>query len=824
MSTRKILVIVESPGKIKKIESILGNKYIVKASYGHIIDLKNGGLMNAIDINNNFTPSYEIIKPQKNPKFKVKSKTEIVRELKELAKNAADILIATDEDREGEMIAWSLAYVLGLKNAKRIVFNSITKAELLNAINNPKKIDINLVNAQKTRRILDIIIGFELSPLVSKAIGGKLSAGRVQSVVTRLIIDKEHEINDFMKKESNTFFKCNANFNGNLKAVLHKKKQSGSESEKTAIAKIVLEKEARDVMSKIMKSKYKVIEIRERESIRQPNPPFITSTLQQEASTKLGFGVERTMNVAQKLYEGGHITYMRTDSVSLSKEAMDNIEKYVTEMYGEEYYRKYEYKSKSKNSQEAHEAIRPTDISNIDLDEDSNEDEVRLYKLIWSRAVASQMSPAIFNVVNVIVEISEAKEYIYMIQAESVKFPGYLRVYNLRDLEEETNEENSLLKTVPKKGEILTINQVNMNQDCERPTTRYSEATLVKTLEKLDIGRPSTYASSIKRVLTVGYVEAKKVIEGKKKTFLNLSWDTKSLKETKRETEIGKESNKLKPTETGEKVNKFLMESFDKIIDYKFTSDMEENLDEIARGKKNWVEILRVFYDDFHPTVEQLGETLPDHNDENGRVLGIHPEKECEIIAINARYGPVVKMTPESGKTIYAKIEDPLTLDEITLEEAIELFEYPKILGELDDNGILLKKGRYGVYIEHNGKKYNIPKNDDTGECDLTFENVVNIITEKNKTLLWQRKDGKFEYVVLDGKYGRCVSKKDTSKKTEKPTYARLPATADLDILTLENVKELFTQKKDNIKKEETIKKASPKKAAKGKSLFSKKK
>lgn len=569
----KTLIIIESPGKLKKMREILGNKYEIMASAGHILNFKKGGLKDAIDFENNFKPNYEIIS-DKNSNFK--SKKQIVNELKKAAKNASDIILATDQDREGEMIAWSLAYVLKLKNPKRITFNAITKGEIIKSIKNPKTIDYNLVDAQKTRQILDIIVGYELSPILWKTIEGAVSAGRVQSVVVKLVVEKEKEITDFLNSDISSFFKYKGSFNNNIDAILYEIESNSNEIK------------SNNLMNKLVKSKYKVKDIMGKESVRNPSPPFITSSLQQEASSKLKFSVKKTMSSAQKLYEGGYITYMRTDSTALSKEAMSNIKKYIIEKFTNKYYKAREYKSKSKNSQEAHEAIRPTDVflEKIDNDSKIGNDEKRLYNLIWKRTIASQMESAIFNVINSYISISKLNKYHFVANTEQLIFDGYLRIYDNTNKKSNSNKTNNDVKI----GTTLQVQNLRCEEEYKRPPIRYNEASLVKKLEQLGIGRPSTYASNISIIQSRKYVEIKNT-DGIRKNVEIIEWSKKNneIITKTREINLGKDKNRLIPTQLGINVCDFLNKYFENIMDYKFTSNMENQFDKIAKGKKKVV-------------------------------------------------------------------------------------------------------------------------------------------------------------------------------------------------------------------------------------------
>ena len=811
------LVIVESPNKIKKIQSILGNDYKVLASVGHIIDLDAESM--SIDISNNFKPTYSINKDKKD----------VVKKLKNAVEDADDVLLATDGDREGEMIAWSLAETLKLKNPKRIVFYSITKKELEEAVKNPRELNYQLINAQKSRRILDRIVGYEISPILWKSIKSSLSAGRVQSVVTRLIIDKENEIDEFFKQDENTYFKFFGNFmdskNNVFKTVLYnnikKKKiittssdtsQSVSDDEDTdmhGIAKIVGKNNANKLMVALTKSIYTVGNIQNKLAIRNPSPPFTTSTLQQEAGRKLGFAIKRTDNAAQKLHHAGYITYIRTDSVSLSEESLQNIKKYVNETYGQNYHRRMQYKSKSNNTQEAHEAIRPTDVFRENIENMGN-DEIRLYSLIWKRTVASQMSPAKFNQKYIQINIDKLKDYIFSTMTEKVEFNGFLAVYNINNVEEDidSNEplNNTIYDTIQPIGTELKIDNLSGNQDFDRPTPRYTEATLVKILDpsKLNIGRPATYSSIINKIQDRGYIE-KKNIDGVKKESIQWFFSPKKniIEEKIGEITIGKENNKLVPTPTGKLVTNFLIKYFPEIMEYKFTADMENKLDDIAEGKLNWINMLNDFYLKFHPCIEKIINSSINVIDETTRVIGIHPQFGMEIHAMNGKYGAMLKMNdPNSkSKSIYAPIKKPLTLENITLNDALKILEYPKNLGKYKRSNVILNKGQYGYYLKVGDNNYQITDEYDPDE--LTLDQATEIIKkgeqvqeEKLKNNLWNGKDDLHVYAVKEGQYGKYIqidsTTKTKSKTKKKPTFVKFPKNIEIADLTIEKVKEII--------------------------------
>jgi DNA topoisomerase-1 len=816
----KILVIVESPGKIKKIQSILGDNYIVTASVGHIIDLNSKDM--SIDINNDFKPKY----------YTLQGKSKVINDLKKLAKNSSDILLATDEDREGEMIAWSIAYVLGLDGAKRITFNSITEQEILKAIENPKEIDLNLVDAQKSRRMLDRIVGYELSPILWKSIGQSLSAGRVQSVVVKIILDREKEIQEFLSKEILSEFKFKAEFNQNIISQLYQIKKPNlqlntneeklEEAEQTEEnndndkvkgqiikgykAYIPTEKNARELINKIIESEFKISGTGEKTQLRNPSPPFTTSTLQQEASRKLGFTIKRTMMAAQNLYEAGHITYMRTDSVNLSSEAINDIGKHIKSKYGISYYIKREYKS-SKNTQEAHECVRPSHIEISGLSESGkiNSDEVKLYTLIWKRTIASQMAPAKISVSNTQISISKLKDYYFQSEISSIIFDGFLKVYNIENIE--NNDEKKILTKMPKQNEKLILSRVESKQDYQKPPPRYNEASLVNKLDpkNLNIGRPSTYAAIITKIQERGYVE-KKDNEGIEKDSLELIWksDKKQINETKNKINIGKDNGKICPTIIGKLVTEFLTEYFKDLMDYKFTSNMENKLDQVAEGDLSILNLMKEFYSkEFHPIIEKLSKEKIKYTDKNQRILGTD-ENNNTIIATIKRYGPVVLSEINGKMKNISPLKSPHTIETVTLETALELLSYPKLLGKIGKTEVKLNRGKYGLYVKYGDKNINLSG---VNEEDINLDMISEKLTETKSKNLWEGKEGKVNYVILNGPYGKYINIKDTTKKTNKPMNIKLDEDVKIEDLTLEKVKELVEKGKINKFKKRYVKK-----------------
>lgn len=815
---RTYLVIVESPGKIQKIEKILNkafpkDKFIVKASYGHIIDLDRKSM--SIDIENNFTPSYCPIDSKKK---------EIIRVLRSTAEKVDEVLIATDEDREGEMIGWSIAKELGLKNPKRILFNSITEKELKKAVNNPTVIDSNMVDSQKARRIMDRIVGFEISPILWKSARQSLSAGRVQSVVVKLIIDRENEIEKFMKSDLTSFYKIDGDFKFKkeiLKCQLMANKGGGSKldvsddtesDENTEIdetnnsgykgekAKIKGQSDTETLMKKISKSIFQVINISKKDKTRRASPPFTTSTLQQEASRKLGYSIKQTMASAQKLYEAGYITYMRTDSVNLSQEAINKISKFIKGQYGEEYLEVKQYSSKKNNTQEAHEAVRPSDIDKkgIEMKGNISSSEVSLYNLIWKRSVASQMKPAKFSVTTIDIDISNVDKYYFANSFDKLVFPGFLVVYNYKD----TNDsDNNYVNAVPPKGAKLASSGVYATQDYERPPTRYNEASLVNKLDpkNLNIGRPSTYATIIDKIQTKKYVK-KDTVEGIKKQTVNFSWDGSSATVNKENNEIilGKDVNKLMPTETGFIITKFLVDYFPDIMKYDFTSNMEGNLDKIAEGTNKWLHVMGEFYKKFHPLVTEASKKDINLFADQERKIGEDPKTKNQLVAGIGPYGSYVKMVNENGKTVEtAPIRQPFTKDNITLQVACELFEWPKVLGTIDRKKVkFYRDGKYGPYVKVGTESYGIKLESSVKPNDIDLDYVKNLVKERKSKNLWEEKEGGNVYTIINGPYGMYVSVKNT--KSTKPYTVSLPKDIDLDKLTLDELKKIMDDRKNN--------------------------
>lgn len=705
----KNLLIVESPAKAKTIEGYLGKDFTVKSSYGHIRDLVKSE--DAIDINNNFSQRYEVPADKK----------QIVSELKKLAKEADIVWLASDEDREGEAISWHLFETLGLKepDTRRIVFHEITKPAIMKAIENPRKIDYNLVNAQQARRVLDRLVGFELSPVLWKKVKPSLSAGRVQSVAVRLIVDREREVNKFTAEAA---FKIVALFG------------KGRDAFKAELPeRFTKQEDAEKFLQDCIQAIFEIKSLETRPTKRSPAAPFTTSTLQQEASRKLGYSVARTMQVAQRLYESGYITYMRTDSVNLSDTALNAAQAEITSAYGDKYHQQRKYKTKNASAQEAHEAIRPTYFNNHTIDGESN--EKRLYELIWKRAIASQMSEAQFEKTVAKISISTRNEDL-VANGEVMKFDGFLKVYlesNDEDEDAQTADgENAILPPLTK-GQKLDLQELSATERYSRPPARYTEASLVKKLEELGIGRPSTYAPTISTIQNRGYV-VKEEREGRQRNFRVLTLKGGNIsKETKTEN-TGAERNKLFPTDIGAVVNDFLVQHFKGIVDFNFTAGVEKQFDEIAQGLQDWTKMIRTFYDPFHKDVQNTIETADKATGE--RELGVHPESGKKMSVRIGRYGPFVQVgdnpSDESEeKPLYASLRTGQSIETISLEEALELFKLPKILGEYEGKVMKAAIGRFGPYISHNSAFVSVPKEIDP--LDITQEQAIELIEAKRK-------------------------------------------------------------------------------------------
>jgi DNA topoisomerase I len=768
----KTLVIVESPGKIKKIGEYLGSNYIIKASFGHCRDLDSKTL--SIDVDDNFKPNYIIIP----------DKRRVVKDLKDIASSCKEVILAADEDREGEMIASSLADLLKLKEPKRIVFHEITKKALNEAIKKPTTINYDMVYAQQARRLLDRLVGYKITPILWKHLAGSSSAGRVQSVVVKVIIDKEKEIENSI---SSPYFKTIGEFNykkSKLNSVLMKGKDQYRYSSY---------EKAEKYLNKINKdTEFKVKEVSEKKAEKKASPPFITSTLQQDASTKLHFPVKKTMMVAQKLYEAGMITYMRTDSTNLSKDAMDKCKEYIDETYGDNYSDPKVFKSKSKGAQEAHEAIRPTKLeisSFTKLDKDAE----RLYSLIWKRTMASQMANAILNIQTIKIdglnngESILPKKSLFVSKLETIDFDGFLKLYNTHD----SDNEKGYIKI--KKDKIVDMKNILVSEEYTKPPYRYNEAGLIKFMDKKGIGRPSTYASIISKVLDRKYVEIKD-IKGVKKESRIIKIDSKlKMSKNKKDVVIGKENKKIAPTDMGIKITEFLVKNFDVIMNIDFTAKFEKFLDKIATGKAKWYNILDQYYKMFNPMVVKLHDEAKHLTVNNTDVLlGKHPISGLEIYTGSSKYGPYVKIMEdiENKKWKYAPLKNKKPED-LTIEDAVSMLQYPKFIGKITNAHVYLYKGQFGLYLKMNKETMSIKDKKITEDkIDIHYAKklfdsgdpyALKTFTIKNKKVHLKK-----------GEYGYYLQIKGKGKKKNK--NMSLPDKINPDEVTLENVLEYIAR------------------------------
>ncbi len=754
----KNLVIVESPAKAKTIEGFLGKDYTVKSSFGHVRDLVKKGY--GIDVDNNFTPTYEI-QPDKE---------KVIAELKRLSKNAEMVWLASDEDREGEAISWHLFETLGLdkRRTKRIVFHEITKPAIQKAIANPREIDINLVNAQQARRILDRLVGFELSPILWKKVRPSLSAGRVQSVAVRLIVEREREIQAF---KSTSSYKVSAIFTigkSILKAELNERFQT--------------ENEAQAFLEKCKNAIYKISSLETKPAKRTPAAPFTTSTLQQEAARKLGFSVAQTMTVAQRLYEAGKITYMRTDSVNLSETAIGQAKEAITNNYGDKYYQPRKYKNKSKGAQEAHEAIRPTYIQNSEIAGERNEQ--RLYELIWKRTIASQMADAELEKTTAKIAINSTSE-LYVAQGEVLKFDGFLKVY-IEGTDDENDEENSSILPPMKQGDVIELKETTATQRFTHHPARYTEASLVKKLEELGIGRPSTYAPTISTVQKRNYVE-KTDREGTARNYTQLFFDGKTIKKETKTENTGAEKAKLFPTDIGAVVTDFLIQYFPDILDFNFTAKVEEEFDEIAEGKIQWTSMLKDFYKPFHKTVEK---TIDNSERASGeRLLGNDPSSGKPVSVRIGRFGPLAQIGESiegnEEKPRFASLRKDQSIETITLEEALDLFKLPMNVGDYNGSEIIVAVGRFGPYIKYNEQFISIPRTEDPLKVDL--KRAIELIKEKdlaNAPVAFY--NGK-PVTKGKGRFGPFIK--------YESIYVNVPRAYNFDALSQKDIEELISKK-----------------------------
>ncbi|MUP47521.1 type I DNA topoisomerase [Gramella sp. BOM4] len=832
----KNLVIVESPAKAKTIEKFLGKDYKVASSFGHIADLPTKEI--GVDTEGDFTPKYIVSKDKKD----------VVRKLKGLAKDAETVWLASDEDREGEAIAWHLAEELKLKNdkTKRIVFHEITKSAILNAIENPRSIDYNLVNAQQARRVLDRLVGYELSPVLWRKVKGGLSAGRVQSVAVRLIVEREREIQDFEPEAS---YRIDAEFI--------------TEDGKSFKAKIPknfdTREEAEDFLKSNIGAKFKVADLTTKPAKKNPAPPFTTSTLQQEAARKLYFSVSKTMTMAQRLYEAGHITYMRTDSVNLSEDARKAAKAEILKAYGEKYSKSRQFKGKTKGAQEAHEAIRPTNFAKHSISADR--DQQRLYELIWKRAIASQMSDAQLERTNVKIE-ADKHDNLFTANGEVLKFDGFLKVY-LEGSDEEDEEQSGMLPAL-KQGQPLENDFITATERFTRPPYRYTEASLVKKLEELGIGRPSTYAPTISTIQSRNYIE-KGSIDGTEREYVQFRLKNDKLEEKKLSETVGSDKGKLVPTATGMVVNDFLVNHFSNILDYNFTAKVEQSFDNIAEGNEEWTAMMKKFYKDFHPHVQDVAKNADREVGE--RILGEDPETGKPVSVRLGKFGPMVQIgsVEDDEKPKFASLSPDQNMETLTYEEAMDLFKLPKKLGEYKGEAVEVNNGRYGPYVRFGKKFVSLEKGEDPMNVD--FDRAMELIKEKEKAdapiyvykeLPVQKGVGRFGpylkwnnmFINVNKKYDfdnlseadieeliEDKLKKEREKiihnwedegiRVEKARWGRfnvikgktkveLPKTTKADELTLDEVKDIL-EKSGKTKKKTTRKKTTKKKSTKKK-------
>ncbi|MCU0441543.1 MAG: type I DNA topoisomerase [Bacteroidia bacterium] len=792
----KNLVIVESPAKAKTIEKFLGKDFTVRSCYGHIRDLAKGD--EAIQIHNNFNPVYEV-SPDKKA---------IVAELKKLSKAAETIWLASDEDREGEAISWHLSEVLNLDESKtkRIVFHEITKPAILKAIENPRQIDKHLVDAQQARRVLDRLVGFELSPVLWKKVKGNLSAGRVQSVAVRLIVEREREINAFQYSSA---FKVTARF-------LVGGKQMDAELGK----RFETEQEAQAFLESCKQAIYTIQQLETKPAEKSPSAPFTTSTLQQEASRKLGYSVSQTMSIAQKLYENGFITYMRTDSVNLSELAIANATQVITKNYGASYSNPRRYTTKNDSAQEAHEAIRPTYFENQNVE--GTAQEKKLYDLIWKRAIASQMSKAQIERTTAGIRIS-TNGMVLAATGEVLVFDGFLKVY-MESSDDESEDDNSKMLPPLKVGEELTLMQLDAVEKFSRPAPRYTEASLVKKLEELGIGRPSTYAPTISTVQKRGYV-VKEDREGKERSFVSLVLENQSISRSVKTEKYASEKSKLFPSDIGMIVTDFLSKHFENIMDYNFTATVEKEFDEIAKGQMKWNKMIETFYNPFHKEVAKTTETAERQSGE--RLLGVDAETGKNVYAKVGRFGPFVQLGEnaegDDPKPKYGKLRAGQLIESITLAEALELFKLPRVIGMFEGKEMKASVGRFGPYIMHDGKFVSIPKPDDAYTIDAAkaIECIeAKRVAEANKLIKAFDEDP--ELKLLNGRWGPYIGygkgnfKIPKGKSVETLTYAECMEIVNADTKQLAKMAaaQKAAAKKTSVKRAPAKKPTAKKKAA----------
>ena len=752
----KNLVIVESATKAKTIEKILGQDFKVVSCVGHISDLPVKEL--GVDVENDFKPKY-IIPTEKKP---------VIKDLKKYVNESDKVWLASDEDREGEAIAWHLYENLNLTNKDydRIVFHEITKNAILNALNSPRDINYNLVNAQQARRVLDRLVGYELSPVLWRKVKTGLSAGRVQSVSVRLIVEKEREIKNFLTNSTYKSIGTFKNSSGvNLKAELNNKFDSAED--------------VKAFLQKNINSKYTVSNVEKKPAKKSPTPPFTTSTLQQEASRKLGFGVTRTMSTAQKLYEAGLITYMRTDSVTISEEAKSSILSKIESKYGDSYVNLRNYKNKNKSAQEAHEAVRPTDISVEDISSDY--DQQRLYQLIWRRTISSQMSDA--QIERTVVNInSNYFDEIFIARGEVIKFDGFLRVY-YEGTDDETQEEKGTLPQLNINENLDLINIIS-RESFSRPPSRYTEASLVKKLEELGIGRPATYATTISTIQNRGYV-SKGDNEGQERTYKSIELKNGNIIDSISTEKTGSNKGKLVPTDIGIIVNDFLVDNFNNILDYGFTAEVEKSFDKIAEGNQNWTDIIKQFYTDFHTNVNIVKDTAERQSGE--KILGDDPVSGRVVKVRLGKFGPIAQIgtVDDDDKPVFASLTTEQQLDTITLDEALELFKFPKEIGTYKGEIVTVNNGRYGPYLKYSSKSISIPKEIDPHSVDI--DSAIPLIDEKLKADEPIHIYNDLPVTKGKGRFGPFIKWNEM--------FINVNKTYDFDNLTKNNIEELIELK-----------------------------
>ena len=748
----KTLLIVESPAKSKTIEKLLGSDYIVLSSFGHIRNLEKKGL--GIEIENNYKPIYKILS----------DRSKQIKTIQETIKKVDRVLLASDEDREGEAIAWHCAIVfkLNLSESNRICFHEITESALKNAVNNPRKIDMSMVNSQQARRVLDRLVGFKLSPLLWKYIAPKLSAGRVQSSALKILVDQESEISKFSEKR---YIKTSGLFTKKINASLDTRFEKGDD--------------AFQFLNDCKKAEFRISAFDKKKVEKIPQPPYITSTIQQDIGSRFGIGSKKIMCVLQKLYEAGLITYHRTDSTNLSNHIQDEIKKYVLTEYGKDYLKIRNFKSKIKCAQEAHEAIRPTYITKVEIDGDFDELEKKIYDIIWKRTVASQMSASISELFTVSISVSGRKE-MFISNCEKVIFDGYKRVYDevFKSSDDNDNDEEKseciggfILDDI-KANDILKYVKITASEKYQNPPMRYNESGLIKKLEKSGIGRPSTYASIMETIVERKYVEKKNII-GIKKDVKSYILEKDVIKSKDDKSVFGAEKKKLVPTDLGLAVNKFLETHFNNILDANFTSGLEEKLDDIANNKSEWINVIDGFYKGFEPNILKLNdkEMIANNNNDKKRLIGTD-EKGSNIYAYIARYGPVFQVG-EGKSAKYVKIDGDYSVDKVTMDDFIVLSKYPRNIGHYDGIDILLKKGAYGLYLSHGGKNFKLLEDYDENICledaiKCISGNVVNSNSGNEKKI--------DKYVIKNGPYGYYIL---YNKK-----FFSIPKTYDIDVLS----------------------------------------